>query len=52
MMFKNQKEKTTSRPQSRSPASKKPRIDAREDPSDDNSNQNEDEHGSLFCTSK
>ena len=47
MMFKNQKEKTTSRPQSRSPASKKPKIDA----SDDNSNQ-DDEHGSLFCTSK
>ena len=51
MMFKNQKEKTTSRPQSRSPASKKPKIDARDDPADKNSNP-DDEHGSLFCTSK
>ena len=50
-MFKNQKEKTTSRSQSRSPASKKVKIDARDDPSDDNSNL-DNEHGSLFCTSK
>ena len=52
-MFKTQKDDIASRPISRGPVSKKPKIDSRQDNSDDNSNlDGDDEHGSLFCTSR
>ena len=53
MMFKTQKDDIASRPISRGPVSKKPKIDSRQDNSDDNSNlDGDDEHGSLFCTTR
>ena len=53
MMFKTQKDNVASRPISRGPVSKKPKVDSRHDNSNDSSNVDEDdEHGSLFCTSR
>ena len=53
MMFKTQKDSIASRPISRGPVSKKPKVESRHDNSDDNSNLDEDdEHGSLFCTTR
>ena len=53
MMFKTQKDSSASRPVVRGPVSKKPKIESRDDPSDDHSNaDDEDEHGSLFCPSR
>ena len=55
MMFKIEKDRKTSPPPSRGPSRKKSKMNSGDEHSDGHSTINseeEDEHGSLFCTSR